>query len=822
MTKNPVIEEATNSEADQPAASPALEDEYVVWFSQVSRKDGDLVGGKNASLGEMINNLQVAGIRVPNGFAVTATAYRDFIKENALDGKIRRELSRFEEAPETLSDVGHNIRTMITNSHFSTALKNSILSAYQTLGDEHKQPPSVAVRSSATAEDLPEASFAGQLETFLNVRGGDALLEACKKCFASLFTDRAISYRKSQGFGQIDVAISVGVQFMVRSDKASSGVMFSIDTETGFPGIVLINGAWGLGETVVQGSVDPDEFEIAKASLSAAALNPIISKRRGAKAQKLIYSDSSSGATILVDASSAERNSFVLDTEEIATLARWAVMVETHYGQPMDMEWAKDGETGELFIVQARPETVQSHKDAGQLHSYRLKETGKQILQGVAVGDAIASGKVCIIESADNIAEFRDGSVLVTAMTDPDWVPIMKKAAAIVTDHGGRTSHAAIVSRELGLPAVIGAGNATTTLREKQDVTVSCAQGETGVVYDGILDFEIRDIDLTKIPETQTKIMLNLANPSAAFRWWKLPCNGVGLARTEFIIGNLIKIHPMALAAFDEVADRQARNLIEELTVGYADKEEYFVDKLSQGVARIAAAFHPNPVIVRLSDFKTNEYAGLIGGAQFEPHEDNPMLGWRGASRYYDDHYRAGFALECRAMRRVREEMALTNLKLMVPFCRTIEEADNVLSELSDNGLRKGENGLDIYVMAEIPSNILLAEQFAERFYGFSIGSNDLTQLTLGIDRDNERLQPLFDERNQAVKTIIANLLEKSAQTATPVGICGEAPSNYPEFAQFLVAHGVDSISVSPDSFLNVKTAVAAIEKKKAAITARQ
>jgi len=826
MIKNTASAEPAGSEAGHSKSPPSLDGRYVLWFSEVSREDGNLVGGKNASLGEMISNLQSAGIRVPDGFAVTAAAYRDFVEENALNARISRELVRFEEEPDKLSDIGHNIRTMIISAEFSDDLKSGIRSAYRQMDDQQNELISVAVRSSATAEDLPEASFAGQLETFLNISGDDALLDACKKCFASLFTDRAISYRKNHGFGQIDIAISVGVQRMVRSDKASSGVMFTLDTETGFPGVVLINGAWGLGETVVQGSVDPDEFEISKVSLAAGATNPVIRKSCGAKAQKLIYaeksSDSAPNPTILIDASPAERSSFVLGTDELTTLARWAVMIETHYGQAMDMEWAKDGETSDLYIVQARPETVQSRKAAGQLRSFRLKEKSEPVLEGVAIGDAIASGRVCLIKSADNIADFKEGSVLVTAMTDPDWVPIMKKAAAIVTDHGGRTSHAAIVSRELGLPAIIGAGHATSTLHEEQEITVSCAQGETGIVYEGVLDFEIRDIDLTQIPDTQTKIMLNLANPSAAYRWWKLPCSGVGLARTEFIIGNLIKIHPMALAQFNDVEDQQARDKIEELTVGYADKEEYFVDKLSQGIARIAAGFHPHPVIVRMSDFKTNEYAGLIGGGQFEPHEDNPMLGWRGASRYYDERYRAGFALECKAMRRVRTDMGLTNVKLMVPFCRTIEEADKVLGELRANGLRKGENGLDIYVMAEIPSNILLAEQFAERFYGFSIGSNDLTQLTLGIDRDSERLQPLFDERNEAVKTIIADLLKKSAKTATPVGICGEAPSNYPEFAQFLVANGVDSISVSPDSFLNVKTAVAAAEEEMALAATRK
>ncbi len=803
-----IKKEASGSPDDAPRAP----NKYVISLSQVTREDGGLVGGKNASLGEMIGNLKSAGIRVPQGFAITASAYREFIKANALEDGMRQELGRLEKEPDKLGDIGRNIRQMILNADLPEGLREAIIEAYHEMAEEPGRPTAVAVRSSATAEDLPEASFAGQLETFLNVSGDDALLQACKRCFASLFTDRAISYRQTHGFGQIDMAISVGVQRMVRSDKACSGVMFSIDTDTGFPNIVLINGNWGLGETVVQGTVDPDEFEVLKPLLDNNKLRPIIHKRCGRKAQKLIYSENDNDAVALVETSTDERRSFVLDTEDILTLARWAVTIERHYGQPMDMEWAKDGETGELFIVQARPETIQSRRAIGYLRSYRLKQPSERLLEGVAIGDAIASGKVCRIASAENIADFKEGSVLVTEMTDPDWVPIMKKAAAIITDHGGRTSHAAIVSRELGLPAVIGTGQATSLLVEGQEVTVSCAEGETGAVYKGLIDFETHDLNLTEIPETKTKIMINLANPSAAFRWWRLPSDGVGLARMEFIIRNLIKIHPLALIHFNSLLDDKARQQIEDLTAAYKDKEEYFVDRLAQGVARIAAGHYPNPVIVRMSDFKTNEYAGLIGGKQFEPHEDNPMLGWRGASRYYDDSYRAGFALECKAMRRVREDIGLTNVKLMIPFCRTLEEADKVIEELRANELEQGKNGLEVYVMAEIPSNILLAEQFAQRFDGFSIGSNDLTQLTLGVDRDSDILQSLFDERNEAVKTIIANLLEKTAETGTPVGICGEAPSNYPEFAQFLVKNGINSISVNPDSFMKVKKSVADIE----------
>ena len=610
----------------------------------------------------------------------------------------------------------------------------------------------------------------------------------------------------------MDIAISVGVQRMVRSDKACSGVMFSIDTDSGFPNIVLINGSWGLGETVVQGIVDPDEFEIFKPLLNDPALRPIIQKRCGGKEKKLVYADTDGAPVALIECNATERASFVLNEEEILMLARWAAQIECHYGQPMDMEWAKDGDTGDLFIVQARPETVQSRRATGSLREYRLTQSGKRIAQGAAIGDAIAQGKVCRLASAKNIGDFIEGSILVTEMTDPDWAPIMKKAAAIVTDHGGRTSHAAIVSRELGLPAIVGAGSATEILVDGQQITVSCAEGETGFVYEGLLEFETRDIDLTQTPETRTQIMINLANPSAAFRWWRLPTDGVGLARIEFIIGDIIKIHPMALVHFDAIQDEDVRRQIETLTAAYDDKEEYFVDRLAEGVARIAAAHYPKPVIVRLSDFKTNEYASLIGGRQFEPHEENPMLGWRGASRYYHDEYRKGFALECRAMRRVRDMIGMSNVKLMIPFCRTTDEADKVLEELSIHGLKRGENDLEIYVMAEIPSNILLAEQFAQRFDGFSIGSNDLTQLTLGIDRDSDLLQALFDERNDAVKALIVELLHKAAQTKTPVGICGQAPSDYPEFSKFLVEHSINSISVNPDSFIAVKKIVAATE----------
>jgi pyruvate,water dikinase len=590
--------------------------------------------------------------------------------------------------------------------------------------------------------------------------------------------------------------------------------MFSIDTETGFPDTVLINAAWGLGETVVKGMIDPDEYHVFKPLLDKDDFKPIIHRALGAKARKMIYGEDEEGRSKLVDTPREECAAYVLTDAEVLQFARWAVAIENHYGQPMDMEWAKDGETGELYIVQARPETVQSRREAGHLQTFRLKERGERLLSGLAIGDAIAAGKVCRLKSADEIDRFETDSVLVTEITDPDWVPIMKRAAAIVTDHGGRTSHAAIVSRELGLPAIVGAKDATAKLNDGQEVTVSCAEGDEGHIYAGIADFEVRDTDIEQIPKTRTKVMINLANPAAAFRWWRLPSDGVGLARMEFIIGNLIKIHPMALVDFDKVQDKQARAKIEELTKAFDDKREFFVDTLARGIARIAAAHFPIPVIVRMSDFKTNEYARLVGGQDFEPMEENPMLGWRGASRYYSEGYRRGFDLECRALRRCREKIGLTNVVLMIPFCRTLEEADKVLGVMAENRLVRGENGLEVYVMAEIPANVILAEQFAERFDGFSIGSNDLTQLVLGVDRDSELLSRLFDERNEAVTAAIADLLAKARKSGTHTGICGQAPSDHPEFARFLVKHGIGSISVSPDSFLQVKEQVAAAESE--------
>jgi pyruvate, water dikinase len=698
-------------------------------------------------------------------------------------------------------------------SSFPEGVNQAIHQAYQALSQRYQlEEVDVAVRSSATAEDLPEASFAGQQETFLNVMGEKELLEACRKCYASLFTNRAISYRQSQGFDHLEVALSIGIQKMVRSDKASAGVMFSIDTETGFPDVVIINAAWGLGETVVQGSVTPDQYTVFKPLLAEPELQPILEKTKGSKTKKMVYTTEGTKSTKTVDTSGKERQALVLDNSEILQLARWACAIEAHYHKPMDMEWAKDGISGELYIVQARPETVQSQKGAGVLKAYKLKERGDLLLTGLSIGDAIAAGKVCRVLSTKDIDQVEDDSILVTEMTDPDWVPIMKRVAGIVTDYGGRTCHAAIVSRELGIPAIVGTGEATRMLKSGQAVTISCAEGDQGNIYTGILEFEAVEVDLKDIPETRTQIMMNIASPAAAFRWWQLPAQGIGLARMEFIINNIIKIHPMALIHYDELEDRHAWKQIRELTQGYEDKRQYFVETLAQGIAKIAASQYPHPVIVRMSDFKTNEYADLIGGRQFEPKESNPMLGFRGASRYYSDRYREGFALECQALKRVRELLGFHNVLLMIPFCRTLEEADRVLEVLAENGLKRGEHGLELYVMAEIPANVILAEEFAQRFDGFSIGSNDLTQLVLGVDRDSSELAHLFDERNPAVKQMIRRLIDVAHQTGRKVGICGQGPSDYPDFAEFLVEAGVDSMSLNPDSVLQVKRHIAQVE----------
>jgi len=786
--------------------------QYIRWMKDLTNEDVPQVGGKNASLGEMIRQLEREGVNVPGGFATTAAAYRKLLEANRMEPEIRGHVRELAGQADALPRVGKAIRRLFLKAKMPAEIEQAIRAAYRELcAREDQQEMDVAVRSSATAEDLPEASFAGQQETFLNITGEEELLDACRKCYASLFTDRAIAYREEQGFDHLDVALSVGVQKMVRADQAGSGVMFSIDTETGFPDMVVIDAAWGLGENVVQGTVNPDEYRVFQPLLSNKELKPIIEKSLGAKEKQMIYAEGGSHTTKNIDTPKHKRRTYVLEDEEILQLARWATAIERHYGKAMDMEWAKDGKTGELFIVQARPETVQSQKTAESLKTYRLKEKGDSLVTGLAIGQGVAVGKACVIRSADEIDRFEDDAILITEMTDPDWVPIMKRAAGIVTDHGGRTSHAAIVSRELGLPAAVGTVDATEAIEDGREVTLSCAEGDEAIIYDGALEYETEDVSLEDIPETRTRIMMNIASPSAAFRWWQLPCEGIGLARMEFIVNNIIKIHPLALLHPDRVSEED-RAQIEDLTKGYDDKAQYFVEHLARGIAKIAAAQFPDPVIVRMSDFKTNEYADLIGGAPFEPAEENPMLGFRGASRYYSERYREGFALECRAIRRVREEIGLDNVVIIVPFCRTPEEADRVLDVLADQGLRRGEDGLEVYCMAEIPSNIVLAEQFARRFDGFSIGSNDLTQLVLGVGRDSAELRELFDERHEAVKRTISELIVRAHENDTKVGICGQAPSDYPEFATFLIEQGIDSISLNPDSVVNVKRHAAEIE----------
>jgi pyruvate,water dikinase len=793
---------------------------YVRWFDEIGLSELPEVGGKNASLGELTRALVPRGVRVPEGFAVTARAYRDFLADAGLEKKIAEELAGLDRHDiEDLRRRGLAIREAILAAPLPKAIAEAIVAAYQRLGRGREGGVDVAVRSSATAEDLPDASFAGQQESYLNVRGSAALLDACRRCFASLFTDRAISYRRDRGFAGEGLALSIGIQRMVRSDLAGSGVMFSIDTETGFRDVVLINAAWGLGESVVQGTVNPDEYVVFKPTL-ARGFRPIVRRRLGSKEWKLVYEPGGSRGTRSVAVPDAERSAWVLADDEILTLARWACTIEEHYTAvrgaptPMDVEWAKDGATGELFIVQARPETVQSQRTAQVLETYRLRERAEVLVRGRAVGAKIGAGRVRRIADASGMNAFRDGEVLVADTTNPDWEPVLKKAAAIVTNRGGRTCHAAIVARELGVPAVVGAAGATERLADAQEVTVSCAEGEEGHVYPGRLAFEVERLDLSGLARPHTRILMNVGNPDEAFRLAALPSDGVGLARLEFIILSSIPIHPMALVEYERLDDPALRAEIEKLTRGYADKPRFFVDRLAEGVAQIAAAFHPREVIVRLSDFKSNEYAHLVGGARYEPSEENPMLGLRGASRYLHPRYREGFALECRALRKVREEMGLGNVKLMVPFCRTAEEGRRVAEELARHGLVRGENGLELYVMCEIPSNVIRAADFAQIFDGFSIGSNDLTQLTLGVDRDSEELAALFDERDPAVLDLIALAIERAHAAGRVIGICGQAPSDHPEIAAFLVRRGIDSLSLNPDAVL--PTTLRVIEQEKA------
>jgi pyruvate, water dikinase len=802
------------------ASQIAKEQALVLRLGEVGITDIPLVGGKNASLGEMIQQLKPKGVKVPTGFATTAYAYRFFIQAAGLEAKLREIFAGLNvEDVNNLHAIGKQARVLMLQTPFPEELQQAITRAYQELCQEYGANTDVAVRSSATAEDLPDASFAGQQETYLNVHGLQGVLESCHKCFASIFTDRAISYRQIKGFDHFSIALSVGVQKMVRSDLATSGVMFSIDTETGFKDAALITAAYGLGENVVQGAVNPDEYLVFKPTLKQGH-RPILAKRLGSKEIKMIYDTGGSKLTKNIPVSLSERTLFALSDDEILQLANWACIIEEHYSQvrsvhtPMDIEWAKDGVTDELFIVQARPETVQSQKIKNVLKTYHLKQKGEVLVTGRSVGEMIGQGKVRVILDVHRLGEFQPGDVLVTNRTDPDWEPIMKKASAIVTNSGGRTCHAAIIAREMGIPAIVGSGNATAILKTGQEITVSCAEGEAGKVYQGLLPFEVQEIPLEKLPHTHTKIMMNVGNPEEAFGCSAMPNDGVGLARMEFIIANHIKVHPLALINFDELEDELAKYKIAELTVRYEDKTQFFVDNLAQGIGTIAAAFYPKPVIVRLSDFKSNEYANLLGGKQFEPHEENPMIGWRGASRYYDVRYREGFALECQAMKRVRDDMGLTNVILMVPFCRTPEEGRRVLAEMAKHGLVQGENGSQVYVMCELPSNVQLASEFSQVFDGFSIGSNDLTQLTLGLDRDSELVAHLFDERNEAVKRMIAEAIKTVKQHGGKIGICGQAPSDYPEFARFLVEQGIDSISLNPDSVLKTLLEIANAEQK--------
>jgi pyruvate,water dikinase len=795
---------------------------FIRWFSDTSLRDVPLVGGKNASLGELYRELQSAGVRVPNGFAITADGYRHFLRASGLEAEIAAAVRGLPTSDlVALAACGLAIRQKITGAAMPADLAQEIFAAYEQLGEG--VAVDVAVRSSATAEDLPDASFAGQQETYLNVRGRAALADACRRSFASLFTDRAISYRADKGFDQLQIALSIGVQRMVRADLATSGVMFTLDTETGFRDVVLINASYGLGEPIVQGSVTPDEYYVFKPTLRQ-GFAPVLQRSVGSKEFKLVYDEGGSRGVKTVPVAAADRVRLAMTDEQILTLARWACAIEDHYSRargtptPMDIEWAQDGVTGDLFILQARPETVHAREQVHTLEQYRLRERGRVLATGRSIGSKIAAGPVRVIPSAVDLRQFQQGEVLVTDKTDPDWEPIMKKAAAIVTNRGGRTCHAAIVSRELGVPAIVGTETGTATLTNGQLVTVSCAEGDAGFVYEGARRFDVEHIDLSALRRPQTKIMMNVGNPAEAFALSFIPNDGVGLARIEFIISTAIGVHPMALVRYGQLTGH-ARADIDRITSRYTDKTAFFVDKLAEGVGMLGAAFYPKDVIVRLSDFKTNEYARLVGGAGFEPAEENPMIGFRGASRYYDERFREGFALECRALKRVRDEMGLTNVKIMVPFCRTVDEARRVVHELAANGLERRRNGLELYMMVEIPSNVILLPEFAEYFDGFSIGSNDLTQLALGVDRDSAIVAHVFDERNAAVQKLIAQAIEHARRLGRKIGLCGQAPSDYPEFAKFLVDCGIHSMSLNPDAVLRTTQLVVETEEARAAAT---
>jgi len=805
------------------------DEKLILWFDEIGIEDVPLVGGKNASLGEMYQKLTSKGVAVPHGFAITAYAYRHLLKTAGIAQAIEDALAGLDTNDmRNLQERGEKARDIIRTAQFPDDLRQAIAVAYAKMEERYGKDVDVAVRSSATAEDLPDASFAGQQETFLNIHGMDALIDNCRKCFASLFTNRAISYRHDKGFGQFDVYLSITIQKMVRSDSASSGVMFSIDTESGFTNSVFLTGAWGLGENVVQGAVNPDEFYIFKPTLHQGK-SPIVGRRVGSKEIKMIYDNDPNTKEPVknIPTTPEERGRYVLNDDEIVQLAKWACIIEEHYGKAMDIEWAKDGDgvkvgTGGLFIVQARPETVHSQSSKRVMETYVMKEHGEVLATGQAVGAKIGQGQANVIKNVVDIHDFKKGQVLVTDMTDPDWEPIMKIAGAIVTNRGGRTCHAAIISRELGIPCVIGTDNGTEKIKGGAEITVSCAEGESGHIYQGLLKFEVERLDLDDIPATRTKIMMNVGIPEKAFTESQIPNDGVGLAREEFIINSHIGIHPLALYYFDDLkkkaaaGDTEAAEVVRQIeakTTAYPDnKKQFFIDKLAEGVGRIGAGFYPKDVIVRLSDFKSNEYANLIGGQFYEPEESNPMIGWRGASRYYDAKYKVAFELECQALLKVRNGMGLNNVKLMVPFCRTPEEGRKVIEVMREFGLVQGENGLEVYVMCEIPSNVISADAFCDVFDGFSIGSNDLTQLTLGLDRDSDLVAHIYDERNDAVKTMVKMVIDTAKRRGRKIGICGQAPSDFPEFATFLVECGIDSISLISDTVIKTRLAIAGKE----------
>jgi len=777
--------------------------EYVLWYQELGMQDVPRVGGKNASLGEMISNLANAGVQVPGGFATTADAFNEFLEQSGLNSKIHDILDTLDvDDVNTLAKVGAEIRQWIIDTPFQPNLDQAIRDAYSQLHGDASQDVSFAVRSSATAEDMPDASFAGQQETFLNVRGIDAVMTAIKHVFASLFNDRAISYRVHQGYDHRGVALSAGIQRMVRSDKAASGVMFSIDTESGFEDVVFVTSSYGLGEMVVQGAVNPDEFYVHKPTL-ANGKPSVVRRNIGSKAIQMIYSaDESHGKQVeIVDVDPSLSNKFSITDAEVQELAKQAVIIEKHYGRPMDIEWAKDGNDGKLYIVQARPETVRSNEDANVMERFQLNGTSTVVAEGRAIGHKIGSGTVRVLDSIDEMDKVQQGDILVTDMTDPDWEPIMKRAAAIVTNRGGRTCHAAIIARELGIPAVVGCGNATDLIQAGQDVTVSCAEGDTGYIYEGILDYEVLTSRVDEMPELPMKVMMNVGNPDRAFDFARLPHAGVGLARVEFVINRMIGVHPKALLNFDAQSD-ELKAEISEMMAGYESPVEFYISKLVEGIATLGCAFAPERVIVRMSDFKSNEYANLVGGQQYEPEEENPMIGFRGAARYISEDFRDCFALECEAIKRVRNEMGMTNIEIMIPFVRTLEEGKRVIELLEEHGLKRGENGLKVIMMCELPSNALLADEFLEYFDGFSIGSNDLTQLTLGLDRDSGLIAHLFDERNPAIKKLLSMAIQTAKAKGKYVGICGQGPSDHEDFAAWLVEQGIDSVSLNPDTVL--------------------